>query len=223
MIAELFPQLPRRSLLLAGGALATAGILSRAAWADASPVPATSDPRLAERSIGKSDAPVMVIEFFSLTCPHCAAFARDTLPKVQSELVDPGKLKIVFWDFPLDKVALQASVIARALPADQYAPFTEALLASQARWAYARGVNTTEELWKTAALAGMARATFDAAIADKSLQDGILKLQDTAVKTYKVDSTPFFVFNGPGAKDLHESGEQTYDSFAAIVAKAAAA
>ncbi len=209
--------LSRRSLLLAAGAFAATATFARGAWA------ADADPRLAERSIGKADAPVTAIEFFSLTCPHCAAFARDTLPKVQSELIDAGRLKLVFWDFPLDKVALLGSMVARALPADRYAPFTEALLASQARWAYARGVNTTEELWKMAALAGMARPTFDATVADKGLQDGILKLQDQAVKTYGVDSTPYFVFNGPGGKDLHESGEQTYDSFSAVVAKAASA
>jgi protein-disulfide isomerase len=211
-------QFSRRLLLQGGSALIAGSTLSWSARADAA-----ADPRLTERSIGKADAPVTAIEFFSLTCPHCAAFARDTLPKVETELVDTGKLRIVFWDFPLDKVALLAAMVARALPPERYEPFVGALLASQARWAYARGVNTTEELWKMAALAGMTRPTFDATVADKDFQAGLLKLQDQAVKTYKVDSTPFFVFNGPGAKDLHESGEQTYESFAAVVAKAASA
>ncbi len=210
--------LPRRHLIMAAPALIAAGAVARAAHADDA-----TDPRLTQRSIGKPDAPVTVIEFFSLTCPHCAAFARDTLPQVEKDLVDTGKLRIVFWDFPLDKVALLAAMVARSLPADRYEPFCAALLASQARWAYARGVNVTEELWKMAALAGMSRTTFDATVADKGLQDGLLKLQDQAVKDYKVDATPYFVFNGPGMKDFRESGEQTYDGFAATVAKAAAA
>jgi len=214
------PHLPlsRRFLLMAGGALVAATALSGTARADD-----PTDPRLGERAIGKADAPVTAIEFFSLTCPHCAAFARDTLPQIESQLVDTGKLRLVFWDFPLDKVALLAAMVARALPADRYEPFCAALLASQARWAYARGVNVTEELWKMAALAGMSRATFDATVADQGLQAGLLRRQDEAVKTYKVDSTPYFVFSGPGGKDFHESGEQTYDSFAAVVAKAASA
>jgi protein-disulfide isomerase len=208
----------RRSLLLAGSTLIAANAVSgRARAAD------DADPRFAERAIGKPDAPVTVIEFFSLTCPHCAAFARDTLPQVEKNLVDTGKVRIVFWDFPLDKVALLAAMVAHALPPDRYEPFVGALLASQARWAYAPGVNVTEELWKMAALAGMSRQTYDATVKDNALQAGILKQQDVAVQKYKVDATPYFVFNGPGAKDLRESGEQTYDSFAATVTKAATA
>jgi protein-disulfide isomerase len=211
--------LTRRSVVLAGSAIA-GGALSRTALAQ---TPPEGDARLVHASIGKPDAPVTVTEFFSLTCPHCAAFARDSLPQIEKNLVDTGKLRMVFWDFPLDKVALLAAMVAHALPTERYLPFVDALLASQARWAYAPGVNVTEELWKMAALAGMSRATFDATVKDSALQAGILKAQDEAVKQYKVDATPFFVFNGPGLKDFHESGEQTYDSFAATVAKAAAA
>jgi protein-disulfide isomerase len=183
-------------------------------------VPAT-DQRFAERAIGKPDAPVSVTEWFSLTCPHCARFSHDTMPQIQSDLVGTGKLRYIFGDFPLDQVALTAAMVARYLPPERYWPFCEALLASQDRWAFARNVNSTDEIAKMAALAGMSRDTFDKAIADAQLRDWILKQQDQASKIYNVDSTPTFIFNGPAEKNHREAGEQTYDAFAKLVAAAA--
>lgn len=205
-------QISRRHTLLVA---ATAPFALAAAPARA------EDPRLSDRSIGKPDAPVSCLEFYSLTCPHCARFAIDVLPEIKEKLIDTGKLRLTFREFPLDKLALIASAIARSLPQERYEPFTHTLLASQDRWAFARGINNTEELWKRAALAGMPRATFDAAIADRALQTAILEAQDADSKTYGIDSTPTFVFNGPGAKNQRESGERSYNDFAALVAKAA--
>src|SRR5690606_7936121 len=105
-------RLSRRSLLVVAALPAVAR-----AQAPAAPVPA-DDPRLADRFIGKADAKVQVIELFSLTCSHCAAFHRDTMPKVKSELVDTGKVRMQFIDFPLDQLALRAAMIARALPVE---------------------------------------------------------------------------------------------------------
>jgi protein-disulfide isomerase len=196
----------RRSLLLAAGAAALAPAFARA----------DDDPRMAERAIGADTAPVVVHEWFSLTCPHCARFVHDTLPAIRTKLIDPGKLRYVYGDFPLDQVALTAAMLARALPPARYEPFVLALLASQDRWAFARGVNNTEELWKMAALAGMSRTTFDATIADTKLRDEILAVQDAAQKQFGVDSTPTFIFDGPTQKGRRESGELKYDAFAAL-------
>ncbi len=200
--------LHRRSLLLSvpGALLAGAAITPARA----------EDPRVAPRGVGLNEAAVQVQEFFSLTCPHCARFARDTLPKIRTKLIEPGKLRYVYQDFPLDQVALTAAMVARALPYERYEPFILALLSSQDRWAFARGINNTEEIFKMAALAGMTRAIFDATIADTVLRDAILAQQDVAEKQYKVDSTPTFIFSGPLKKDRHASGEMTFDGFAGV-------
>jgi protein-disulfide isomerase len=181
----------------------------------------TTEDRMTERAIGQASAPVTVAEYFSLTCPHCAAFSRQTLPQVREQLIAPGKLRMVFHDFPLDQLALTASAVARYLPADRYEPFCAALLASQDRWAFARGVNSTEELWKIAALAGLSRDAFNAAIADTALKTAILTAQDAAQKDFQVNSTPTFIFNGPGAKNLKEAGDIAYPGFAKLAAQAA--
>ena len=166
----------------------------------------------AERFIGKPDAKTTVIECFSLTCIHCAAFATETMPKIKAELIDTGKVRWVFHDYPLDQIALLAAQVARYLPVDRYEPFIDALFATQDRWAFAREANHTEELWKTAGLAGMSRATFDKAIADNDLKTWILKQQQADGDKWQIDSTPSFVING-----TKYSGEMTFDAFRKLI------
>lgn len=196
----------RRSLLsVVAAGLALPAVLS--------PRPArAADPHEAERSIGKSDAKTIVMECFSLTCTHCAAFAREAFPQIKSELIDTGKLRWVFLDFPLDQVALTAAMVARYLPPERYEPFIMALFANQDRWAFARGVNTTDELWKTAALAGMGRTTFDQAIADDVLKAWILQQQADDQKKWNINSTPSFVINGQ-----KYAGEMSFDAFRKLI------
>jgi protein-disulfide isomerase len=174
-----------------------------------------ADPRLAERAIGKPDAKTQVIECFSLTCTHCAAFSQETFPEVKAKLIDTGKVYYIFHDFPLDQVALTAAMVARALPPERYEPFISALFASQDSWAFAPGVNSTAELWKMAALAGMSRATFDATVADTAFRDAILAQQKADGARWNIDSTPSFVING----SMH-AGEMSYETFAKLIPNA---
>ncbi|GAN78863.1 DsbA family protein [Acidocella aminolytica] len=199
-------QFTRRSILSIVGASA---LVPSVAWAGQTP------PTETERSIGSPKAPVTVLEFFSLTCPHCAEFGTVTMPEVKSKLVDSGKVRFVYHDFPLDQIALKAAQVSRYLPDDEYYPFIEALFASQNDWAFQEGENYKAHIFKYAALAGMDQATYDKAWNDEALGKWILKGQQEAEKTYKVDATPTFIINGqkhPGAMD--------YDTFAGIVTKA---
>jgi protein-disulfide isomerase len=180
--------------------------------APATPAPQAEDQRKAPRTLGDSAAKVTVMEFFSLTCTHCAGFARETMPLIEKELIAPGKVRFVYHDFPLDQVALTAAMVARYLPPNRYYPFVNALFANLDRWAFARGVNSTEELWKMAALAGMSRPTFDQAVADIDLRDWILKQQQADRDQWKIDATPSFVINGQ-----KYAGEMNFDAFRKLV------
>jgi len=168
-----------------------------------------------ERALGSPTAKVTVQEFFSLTCTHCAHFANTTFPKVKSDLIDTGKIRYVYRDFPLDQIALAAAMVARTLPAERYEPFVNALFANQDRWAFSRQANPTEEMWKIAALAGMSRATFDAAIADTTLKAWILARQQADQTTYKISATPTFAINGKTT-----SGALSFEDFAKLVTEA---
>jgi protein-disulfide isomerase len=198
----------RRSLLtVVPAGLAAGAFALRAAPARAD----DNDPR-AERFVGKPDAKVTVGEYFSLTCTHCAAFAAGTFPEIQKNLIATGAVRWVFHDFPLDQIALTASMIARYLPVDRYEPFINALFATQNRWAFGRGSDPTEELWKIAGLAGMSRTTFDKAIGDKGLRDWIVQQQKADSDEWKIDSTPSFVIN-----NQKYAGEMTYEAFRKLV------
>jgi protein-disulfide isomerase len=197
----------RRFLITTGAA--TLGLASFPALGHAdTTLPGTEGPR----SVGSPSAPVTVQEFFSLTCTHCAHFSNATMPEVMDKLVTPGKLRIVYHDFPLDAVALEAAMIARSLPPDQYFPFCSALFASQDAWAFAAGINYTDQLWKMAALAGMSRPTFDKAVNDTALKTWIQTQQVADEKTYNIEATPTFLINGKA-----QAGDMSYDEFVSAI------
>jgi protein-disulfide isomerase len=182
--------------------------------AEAAPAP------FSQRAIGSPKAPVTAVEYFSLTCTHCAHFATTVMPEVKAKLVDTGKLQVVFKDFPLDQVALMAAQVSRYLPVDQYYPFIEALFSSQDQWAFVPVTDPNHPpdyaalLFQYAALAGMDQTTFNTAIHDDKLRAFILQGQQEAESLYHVNATPTFIVNG---KVL--AGEMQYSDFAAIVAK----
>ncbi|KAA2213246.1 DsbA family protein [Teichococcus oryzae] len=203
--------LSRRILMLAPAALLP--------WSANRPAAAQGgDPRLTERSAGKRDAPVTVIEYFSLTCSHCAAFHRDTWPRVKKELVDAGKMRMVWRDFPLDQLALAAAQVARTLPPAAYEGFIGALLSTQDRWAFNRGADPVAEIARVAALAGLSRPQVDAAIGDEALRKALLESRLKGEQEHKVSSTPTFVF---GSKTV--PGALSFDRFAELVGEAAGA
>ncbi|MCS6890871.1 MAG: thioredoxin domain-containing protein [Rhodovarius sp.] len=202
----------RRQLVIAGGAAVAAARLPVGA-ASAS----AGDPRLAERSVGRPDAPLTVIEYFSLTCGHCAHFHLNTWPRVRRELVEPGRIRVVLADFPLDEIALRAAMIARALPADRYEPFLSTLFSTQNRWAFAQG-QQLEELARLAALAGMPRETFDATLRDEALARGIMEGRLIAQQRHNIRATPSFVF---GSRVV--AGAISFEEFRQQVERASAA
>jgi protein-disulfide isomerase len=199
-----------RRLAVTGASALTGMALS--GWACADTVPTTET----ERSIGSADAKTTIEEFYSLTCPHCANFSKLVMPKVMAELVNPGRLRIVYHDFPLDRLALQAAMVARYLPPAEYGPFSAALLASQERWVYAQGSTPIDEIWKLAARAGISRGTFDAALQDAALQNWILTQMAGAARRLNVRGTPSFLIG-----DKLVTGETTYGVIAAAVPGAA--
>jgi protein-disulfide isomerase len=190
-------RLTRRSLV-AASALAPA---SAPALAPTLAQAQAADPRLTPRGTGQANAPVTVTEFFSLTCSHCANFHNSVWPRVKTELVETGRIRMVWRDFPLDQVALQAAMVARALPPERYDAFLSTLFQTQDRWAFAQG-RQMEELARIAALAGMDRATFDTVINDQAFGRAILEQRLAAEREYSIRATPSFLFG----KKLHTGG-----------------
>ncbi|MFT8807686.1 thioredoxin domain-containing protein [Gluconobacter sp.] len=202
----------RRAFLVTGAALVATASVS---FVRADDLPA-SDPRMGPRVIGAPNAKVIVDEWFSLTCSHCAHFSREIFPQVCKNLIDTGKIRYRFHDFPIDQVALLAAMVARSLPADQYAAFVTDLLDHQDEWAFAQNIDPVAELKKRAALFGVNAATFDRINADNALREAIINKQDHDGAFLQIPGTPYFRINDVPAPTVVGS----YDDFAKAVAKA---
>ncbi len=149
---------------------------------------------LEPRTIGSTSARLVLIEYFSLTCSHCARFHTETWPKLRDTYVVPGHLQVELRDFPLDLLALRAAALARCLPKQRYAPMIDLLLKQQASWATSGEGEAA--LVRLARLAGMDEETARACMNDRDLLEGIGKMQRAAQAEHGVDATPTFVLNG---------------------------
>jgi protein-disulfide isomerase len=148
---------------------------------------------LPEMAIGKADAPVTIVEYSSLSCPHCAAFHRDVFPALKSEYIDTGKARYVMREFPLNDSALGGSTIARCLAPERFFAFVDLLFSKQADWAFKE--DALPPLKLLAKQAGMTSDEFDKCIANEALQDKIIAVRSEGEKK-GVNATPSFFVNG---------------------------
>lgn len=149
---------------------------------------------MADRALGKDDAPVTLIEYASLTCPHCANFAKETLPGIKKDYVETGKVKLIYRDFPLDNLAMRAAMMARCAPKERYFGLVETLFGTQATWA--RASDPAAALQRLGAVAGLNADGFEACMGSKDVFDGIMAMRTKADQEQKVNSTPTFFIDG---------------------------
>ena len=166
-----------------------AGAQAQTAAAPAAPA-AKAAPVYKEFIHGDKNAKVTVIEYASLTCPHCAAFAQNVWPEVKKNYVDTGKIKFVFRDYPLDGLAMSGALLARCAP------------------------DAIEPLKQYAQLAGMTPADVDACLKNQAMLKTIKDEQEKATSLYKVQSTPTFYVG-----DEKVDGEMSYADFAKHIDK----
>jgi protein-disulfide isomerase len=170
-------------------------------FALANPVYAQSAPQpLEDRVLGKADAPITIIEFASLTCPHCATFHREILPRVKQSYIETGKAKLIYRDFPLDQWALRAAMMARCAPAERFFGFIETLYQQQQSWATSS--DPMAALVRIGRLGGLAEDRIRACMADEKLADQILASRLEGHQRFKVESTPTIVVNGRRVDNL---------------------
>jgi protein-disulfide isomerase len=172
---------------------------------------ATPSP-LGDMALGPADAAVTVVEYASMTCPHCAAFSVNVFPKVKSAYIDTGKIRFIFREFPLDVKAAAGSMIARCVAKDdsqKYFAVVETLFQQQADWA---GANTVDSLKRIGRQAGMSEQGFDSCLSNQEVLDGIKKVQEIAGDQLKVNSTPSFFINGKLV-----TGEQSFEEFSKLI------
>lgn len=159
---------------------------------------------LPEMAIGKADAKVTIVEYASMTCPHCAHFAEATLPELKTKYIDTGKVRLILREFPFDPRAEAGFMLARC-SGDNYFPMVDVLFKQQQQWAAAE--NGKEAMLQIAKLAGFTQEKFEACLTDQKLLEDVRAVRDRGAKEFGVDSTPTFFINGgryPGAMSIEE-------------------
>ena len=149
---------------------------------------------LKEKKIGTKEANIEIIEFASLTCGHCAKFHNEVFPKIKKEFIDTGKVSFIYQDFPLDKFALKASVIARCSGEKKFFSFLKVLYSKQKDWT--RTEDPFRSLLKIAKLGGLKNEEIKVCVGNKSIEDGILKQRLNASKKFDIKATPTLYING---------------------------
>ncbi len=176
--------------------------LTTGAVAPASAAPAPAD---MEMALGRDDAPVTIIEYASMSCPHCAKFHEQTLPMLQEKYIDTGKVRLVFREFPLERTAYWASIMARCAGEKRYFAFVDVFFKKQQSWYSAE--DPFQALLKIARLGGLSASAVKACSEDQALGDGILQTRLEGEQQHDVTSTPSFVIDGKtyrGALTLEE-------------------
>ncbi|WP_256749426.1 DsbA family protein [Mesorhizobium sp. Mes31] len=159
---------------------------------------------LPDKQLGKDDAKVTIVEYASMTCPHCAHFAETTFPDLKTKYIDTGKARYILREFPFDPSAEAGFMLARCAK-DNYFPMVDVLFRQQANWV---GVaNTKDALLQISKLAGFTQESFEACLTDQKLLDDVRSVQKRGANEFKVDSTPTFFINGKtykGAMSIEE-------------------
>jgi protein-disulfide isomerase len=148
---------------------------------------------LPDKILGKDDAPVTIVEYASMTCPHCAHFHATTLPELETKYIDTGKARLIFREFPFDPRAEAGFMLARCSN-ENYFPMVDVLFKQQQNWASVE--NAKDALLQISKLAGFSQESFEACLTDQKLLDDVRSVQKRGSTEFKVDSTPTFFING---------------------------
>jgi protein-disulfide isomerase len=170
---------------------------------------------LGDEALGAANAPNVIIEYASMTCPHCARFTNDVFPLLKQRDIDTGKVRYIFREFPLDPLAGGAASLARCAGKDKFFPTIELLFRTQQTWAVE---HPQEPLLATVKQEGFTEESFKACLADQKILDGILAVRDRAANDFKVEATPTFFINGE-----MKVGELSIDEIEALLKPAAPA
>jgi protein-disulfide isomerase len=169
---------------------------------------------LGERVLGKAGAPVTVIEYVSLTCPHCANFQKHLFPRFKQEFIDTGKVRYIVREFPIGHTAGHAAIVNRCAPEDKYFFLLNQFLTRQSEWV-SQEVRP-DAIYAVAKSSGMSRETFDKCLSNQVIIDGLTEVKQRG-RQFNVIGTPTFFINGRKAQ-----GEVTYDEIKAMIEQAPA-
>ena len=144
-----------------------------------------------EKVLGDPGASVTIIEFASLSCPHCAEFHKTRFDWLKENYIDTGKVRFIFRDFPLNRPALLGSMVAHCADPSKYFAYLSLLFKNQEKWAFSQPVE--EQLVKLARVSGMGQEKLLNCLQDEALAEKIIQSRLESQNTYNIESTPSFL------------------------------
>ena len=205
---EATPTVTRRHALLGATALVAiiAAGVGYSLWGPADTAAAQTSPAgevpmadllvpgpLGDEIQGQADAPVTIVEYASMTCPHCSHFHETTYPELKKKYIDTGKVRFIFREFPLDQLAAGAAMLARCAGKDKYFPLIDAFFSQQKEWVVQKPL---QPMLAIAKQAGFTEQSFNECLANQQILDGLKQTQNRAAQKFNVNSTPTFFING---------------------------
>jgi protein-disulfide isomerase len=148
---------------------------------------------LGEKTQGDPKAPVSLIEYAAVTCPHCADFFMHQFPELKSKYIDTGKVHFIFREFPLNALDMAGFMLARCAGDDQFFPIVETLFEKQREWVVQKPL---EPLMTIAKQAGFTQESFNACLTNQKVEDGVKWVRERAAEKFAVSGTPTFFING---------------------------
>lgn len=196
--------IPRRHLLASALAVPAAALVlgSRPASAQSAIAAEILEPGpLPDKVLGKADAPVTIVEYSSMTCPHCQNFHLNVLPHLEKTYIETGKARLIFREFPLDQLAMAVAMLARSAPADKYFEVVQLYFERLNTWG--RSDKPLDAIRAVAKQIGFTDESFKAALTDQKLLDAITQIRARASDKFKVNATPTFFINGKKADEFY--------------------
>ena len=148
---------------------------------------------LPEFSLGRSDAPVVMVKYMSLTCPHCRRFMAETFPVLEREYIKPGKVRFIIREFPIGKTSGNATIALRCAPMDKYLTLYRKFLEQQSGWV-SQEVRP-EAIMKVAAQVGVTHAQYDACVKNQPMIDGLKWVKERGRDLGVIGTPNFFIGN----------------------------
>ena len=146
-----------------------------------------------DRVLGAINAPIVMIEYYSLDCPHCTSFHLDAFPKLKSEFIDTGKVRFVFRDFPLSWAAQESAILTHCASPERYFAVQDALFKSLGEWSKAE--STLQAVTNIGEAQGVSPDAYQACIDARVWERQVFEGQKFAREVLGVKVTPTFLIN----------------------------
>jgi len=166
-----------------------------------------------DKFLGDVKAPILMIEYASLTCYHCSLFHRDVLPQIKKKYIDTGKVLYVFRHFPLDYRALKAATLSYCYTQQEdYFNFNKAVFNSIDSWNYS-DQNDLTVLYKVAKLSNLKEDMFNQCIDDKEIMNKVFNNKLLAINKLGVTASPIFFIKFNNNKQCMEPDECKHEGY----------